>query len=111
MDIPASVLLAIITTVKVLMRDGLDLTERYLIPSFNWIYLSASSNRTDTLFSNQTDSRIVDPQLTTVHIFNNEMGITAAEMLLSRVKNPSKPFQITHINTEPVFRHSTGRLK
>lgn len=62
-------------------------------------------------FDNSPESRIVEPHLTTVHIFNNEMGIIAAEMLLSRVKNPSKPYQITHVKTEPLYRDSTGKLK
>lgn len=61
-------------------------------------------------FDDSTESRIVDPQLTTVHIFNSEMGIVAAEMLLSRLKNPTKPSQITYVKTEPIFRASTGKL-
>lgn len=59
-------------------------------------------------FDDASESRIVDPQLTTVHIFSNEMGIIAAEMLLSRLENPSKPSQITHVKTKPIFRASTG---
>lgn len=62
-------------------------------------------------FDDSPESRIVDPHLTTVHIFNNDMGILAAEMLLSRLKNPSKPYQITHVKTEPVFRASFGGIK
>ncbi|TFE27244.1 LacI family DNA-binding transcriptional regulator [Cohnella luojiensis] len=62
-------------------------------------------------FDDSAESRIIEPHLTTVHIFNNEMGIIAAEMLLSRLKNPSKPFQITHVKTEPIFRESTGNLQ
>jgi LacI family transcriptional regulator len=38
------------------------------------------------------------------------MGIVATEMLLSRLKNPSKPSQITYVKTEPIFRASTGNL-
>lgn len=54
---------------------------------------------------------IVDPLLTTVRIFNNDMGIIAAEMLLARVKNPALPYQITYVRTEPLFRDSMGKLK
>ncbi|CAM4385413.1 LacI family DNA-binding transcriptional regulator [Paenibacillus alkaliterrae] len=61
-------------------------------------------------FDNTPESRIVEPLLTTVQIFNDEMGIIAADMLLSRIKHPSKPFQMTHIKTEPIFRASTGKL-
>ncbi|WP_199615846.1 LacI family DNA-binding transcriptional regulator [Paenibacillus alkalitolerans] len=62
-------------------------------------------------FDDSPESSIVDPQLTTARIFKNEMGVIAAEMLLSRLKNPLKPYQITHVRTEPIFRDSTGKLK
>lgn len=61
-----------------------------------------------TGFDNANESRIVEPHLTTVHIYSNEMGITAANMLLSRMKEPSQPYQVTHIQTKPIFRESTG---
>ncbi|GIP24294.1 LacI family DNA-binding transcriptional regulator [Paenibacillus sp. J22TS3] len=61
-------------------------------------------------FDDAPESRIVEPHLSTVHIYNNEMGVTAAEMLLSRVKNPAQPYQIIHVRTEPIFRESTGSL-
>ncbi|WP_139902293.1 LacI family DNA-binding transcriptional regulator [Clostridium thermarum] len=59
-------------------------------------------------FDNALESRIIDPQLTTVHIYRKEMGLMAAEMLLSRLENPSKPFQITYVKTDPIFRESTA---
>jgi LacI family transcriptional regulator len=62
-------------------------------------------------FDDSQESLIVDPPLTTVHIFSCEMGGIAAELLLSRLKNQSKPFQITHVKTEPIFRESTGNLR
>lgn len=58
-------------------------------------------------FDNAPESRIVEPHLTTVHIFSDEMGIAAANMLLSRIKEPSQPYQVTHIQTKPIFRSST----
>lgn len=61
-------------------------------------------------FDDAPESRIVEPQLTTVHIFNHDMGTITAEMLLSRIKSPSKPYQITHVQTTPIFRASTGSL-
>jgi LacI family transcriptional regulator len=61
-------------------------------------------------FDNAPESQIVEPQLTTVHIFRDEMGILSAEMLLSRVKNPLRPSQVTHVKTTPIFRDSTGIL-
>jgi LacI family transcriptional regulator len=62
-------------------------------------------------FDDTPESIIVEPHLSTVHIFNNEMGIIAAEMLLSRIKDPLKPYQVTHVRTKPIFRDSTGILK
>lgn len=59
-------------------------------------------------FDDSPEASIVDPSLTTVHIFSSDMGIIAAEMLLSRLKNPSKPYQITHVKTNPIYRKSTN---
>ncbi|MCM8711848.1 LacI family DNA-binding transcriptional regulator [Clostridium sp. SYSU_GA19001] len=61
-------------------------------------------------FDDTPESRVIEPNLTTVHIFNIDMGIIAAEMLLARIKNPTKPSQITYVKTEPIFRASTGKL-
>jgi LacI family transcriptional regulator len=62
-------------------------------------------------FDNAPESRIVEPHLTTVHIFSDEMGITAADMLLSRIQEPSQPHQVTHIQTKPIFRESALMAK
>ncbi|MEC0370651.1 LacI family DNA-binding transcriptional regulator [Paenibacillus chibensis] len=62
-------------------------------------------------FDNAPESRIVEPHLTTVHIFSDEMGITAADMLLSRIQEPSQPHQVTHIQTKPIFRESVMLTK
>ncbi|KOY14538.1 LacI family DNA-binding transcriptional regulator [Paenibacillus xylanivorans] len=61
-------------------------------------------------FDNAPESRIIEPALTTVHIYSNEMGIKAAEMLLSRIDTPSQPYQISHIVTKPIIRESTPTL-
>ncbi|WP_454190707.1 LacI family DNA-binding transcriptional regulator [Paenibacillus sp. Marseille-Q7038] len=61
-------------------------------------------------FDNALESRIVEPQLTTVHIYRNEMGVKAAEMLLSRIKNPTQPHQVSHIYTKPIIRESTPNI-
>lgn len=61
-------------------------------------------------FDNAPESRIVEPHLTTVHIHRSEMGYLAAEMLLSRIDNPDRPPQVTHVKTIPVFRQSTGHV-
>lgn len=61
-------------------------------------------------FDNSPESVIVEPHLTTVHIFSNEMGIKAAEMLLSRMNHPSQPYQVSHIYTKPIIRDSTPNI-
>lgn len=61
-------------------------------------------------FDNGPESQIIEPHLTTVHIYSNEMGITAAEMLLSRMSNPEQPYQVRHIYTKPIIRDSTPNI-
>lgn len=62
-------------------------------------------------FDNGPESVIVEPHLTTVHIYSNEMGIKAAEMLLSRIQDPAQPHQVTHIYTKPIIRDSTPNIR
>ncbi|WP_080837673.1 LacI family DNA-binding transcriptional regulator [Cohnella massiliensis] len=61
-------------------------------------------------FDNAPESVIVEPHLTTVHIYSNEMGIKAAEMLLSRIQDPNQPYQISHIYTRPIVRETTPSI-
>ncbi|MEK5469795.1 LacI family DNA-binding transcriptional regulator [Paenibacillus sp. FSL R7-0210] len=61
-------------------------------------------------FDDASESRIIEPHLTTVHIYSGHMGIVSAEMLLSRIKDPAKPYQVTHVATDVVFRDSTPAL-
>ncbi|RCX13558.1 LacI family transcriptional regulator [Fontibacillus phaseoli] len=61
-------------------------------------------------FDNSPESVIVEPHLTTVHIYSNEMGVKAAEMLLSRIGDPAQPYQVSHIYTKPVIRESTPNI-
>ncbi|WNS43967.1 LacI family DNA-binding transcriptional regulator [Paenibacillus sp. MMS20-IR301] len=58
-------------------------------------------------FDNSPESSIIEPHLTTVHIYSIEMGVKAAEMLLSRIQTPEQPFQVSHIYTAPIIREST----
>lgn len=61
-------------------------------------------------FDNAPESKIVEPHLTTVHIYSNEMGVKAAEMLLSRINDPKQPYQVSHIYTKPIIRESTPNI-
>ena len=63
-----------------------------------------------TGFDNSTESRIVEPRLTTVDIPSSKMGYIAADMLLSRINEPDMPYRITHVRTTLKFRASTGDL-
>lgn len=63
-----------------------------------------------TGFDDSPESSIIDPHLTTVHIYSTEMGTIAADLILSRLRHPSRPVQITHVKTKPIFRESTGNI-
>ena len=59
-------------------------------------------------FDNSNESDIIDPALTTVTIYGKQMGYMATEILLSRVKYPDIPNSTTYVNTDVIFRKSTG---
>lgn len=61
-------------------------------------------------FDNGPESKIIEPHLTTVHIYSNEMGVKAAEILLSRITHPEQPYQVSHIYTKPIIRDSTPNI-
>lgn len=63
-------------------------------------------------FDDSSESRIVEPHLTTVHIYSSDMGVKAGDMLLSRIRYPQQPYQVTHVYTKPIARESTqgGRM-
>ncbi|WP_379145662.1 LacI family DNA-binding transcriptional regulator [Paenibacillus sp. sgz500992] len=61
-------------------------------------------------FDNGPESKIIEPHLTTVHIYSNEMGVKAAEILLSRITYPEQPYQVSHIYTKPIIRDSTPNI-
>lgn len=61
-------------------------------------------------FDNSAESKIIEPHLTTVSIPSYEMGDIAANLLLSRIDNPSIPFRTTHVHTSVKFRESTGNI-
>lgn len=61
-------------------------------------------------FDNGPETSIVDPQLTSIHIHSDEMGIKAAELLLSRIQNPTQPHQVSYVFTKPLIRASTPLL-
>lgn len=58
-------------------------------------------------FDDAPESRIVTPQLTTMHIHTQVMAYTAVQLLTSRIQEPSLDFRIVHTETELIYRDST----
>ena len=54
------------------------------------------------------DPNAVTPSLTTIHIHSQIMGFSAAQLLLSRIKEPSLNFRTMHTETTLIYRKSTG---
>jgi LacI family transcriptional regulator len=96
--------MTILPSVFVCANDFIAVTLMKVLKNMN---ISIPEDVAISGFDNGPETSIVDPPLTSVHIYSNEMGIKAAEMLLSRITNPNQPYQVSHIFTEPIFREST----
>ncbi len=59
-------------------------------------------------FDDSPESKVVTPSLTTIHIHSQIMGFSAAQLLLSRIKEPSLNFRTMHTETTLIYRKSTG---
>ena len=59
-------------------------------------------------FDDAAESRLCDPPLTTVHIHTQIMAFSAAQLLISRIREPSLDFRTVHTETELIYRESTG---
>ena len=60
-------------------------------------------------FDGTPQSAVVEPSLTTVQIPSTEIGRLAADILLTRIENPDRPFCCTYVRTTPLWRNSTNR--
>lgn len=69
--------------------------------------LSVPTDVMVTGFDGTSQSTVVDPPLTTARIPSAEIGQTAADILLNRLDNPSRPFKTVYMKTTPVYRQST----
>ena len=58
-------------------------------------------------FDDSPNSRIMTPSLTTVHIHIQVMAVTAMQLLLSRIEQPSLDYRTVHTETELIYRDST----
>lgn len=60
-------------------------------------------------FDDSPESKIVTPSLTTIHIHSQDMGLCAVQLLLSRINEPSLNYRAMHVETNLVYRESTGK--
>lgn len=58
-------------------------------------------------FDDCPEARFTKPRLTTVHIHTQIMAYTAAQLLISRIEQPSLDFRVVHTETDLIFRDST----
>ena len=58
-------------------------------------------------FDDSPESKIVTPTLTTIHIHSQIMGYTAANLLVSRINEPSLNYRTVHTETTLIYREST----
>ena len=59
-------------------------------------------------FDDSPIAKKLNPPLSTVHIHGHEMGLSAARMLQSRIQQPDRKSTTCCIDSEPVYRASTG---
>lgn len=58
-------------------------------------------------FDNSTESRIIDPPLTTANIPSESMGHFAADILLSRIQHPDLAYRSLYVQTQVITRLSS----
>ena len=58
-------------------------------------------------FDDSPGSKVVTPPLTTCHIHSQIMGLSAARMLIGRIRQPNLNYRIVHTETELLYREST----
>lgn len=59
-------------------------------------------------FDDSSESRLVTPRLTTIHIHSQIMGFTAVQLLLSRIAEPTLDYRTVYTETTLIYRESTG---
>ncbi len=61
-------------------------------------------------FDDSPQSQWSNPPLTTVHIHTQIMGYSAANLLVSRIRQPSLNYRVTYTETDMIYRQSTGDI-
>ena len=59
-------------------------------------------------FDDSQEASIMTPRLTSIHIHGQIMGFTAADLLMTRIKEPSLNYRTVYTETNLVLRESTG---
>ena len=60
-------------------------------------------------FDNSSLSRLMTPSLTTCHIHSQIMGLSAAQILISRIRQPNLNYRTIHTETHLIYRESTRK--
>ncbi len=58
-------------------------------------------------FDDSTESGLVSPRLTTVHIHTQSMAFSAIQLLMTRLKEPSLDYRTVYTETNLIYREST----
>lgn len=59
-------------------------------------------------FDDSSESKIITPTLSTCHIHTQTIGYEAANMIISRIDNPSLDYRTTYVQTDLIYRESTN---
>lgn len=59
-------------------------------------------------FDDSQEASFMTPKLTSIHIHGQIMGFTAADLLMTRIKEPSLNYRTVYTETNLVLRESTG---
>ena len=59
-------------------------------------------------FDDSPEAGIITPSLTTIRIHSRDMGKEAVQLLFSRIKDPGRKFRTVYVQTDLVYRASTG---
>lgn len=59
-------------------------------------------------FDDSPESRIVTPNLTTIHIHSQVLGLSAVQLLMTRIKEPDLNFRTVHAETTLIYRESAS---
>ena len=58
-------------------------------------------------FDDSTESRIISPTLSSVHIHSQAIGFSAMELLISRITEPDMNYRKMYVESTLVYREST----